>query len=289
MRNQHLLFILLSCLIAAEGFCESTPIQGDTQTAAVAINGNSTDAKAIMAAVESRAKANRVKSKLRLKIVDKGGRTRERTMRSWAMETGASERQLMVFDSPADVQGTSLLSIDHDDAKRDDDQWLYLPSLKKSTRISSGDRSGSFMGTDLTYADMTRSSTSDYEYGIVKQSVSVGKGSNVEDCWLIEARPITQKAKDETGYVKSRLWISKSKLLPIQIKAWVREGRKLKYIKFDDVKKVGGHWMAHKISARTARGREILSTTIIQFAEVSADNADVNDVFFDQNSEWWTR
>ncbi|MEE2755033.1 MAG: outer membrane lipoprotein-sorting protein [Myxococcota bacterium] len=288
MLNQHSLLALTACLLCTDSFAQAPPNQV-VQTAQTAVTAASTDAKAIMTAVESRDKANRVKSTLLLKIIDKGGRTRERTMRSWAMETGASERQLMVFDSPADVQGTSLLSIDHDDSKKDDDQWLYLPSLKKSTRISSGDKSGSFMGTDLTYSDMTRSATSDYEYTMVKQSISVGKGDGAEDCWLIEARPVTQKAKDETGYVKSRLWVSKSKLLPVQIKAWVREGRKLKFIKFDDLKLVGGHWMAHKISARTTRSREVLSTTIIQFADVSADNADVNDGFFDQNAQWWTR
>ena len=61
----------------------------------------------------------------------------------------------MIFESPSDVQNTGLLSVDYDGAK-DDDQWLYLPSLHKATRISSGDKSGSFMGTDFTYSDMTQ-------------------------------------------------------------------------------------------------------------------------------------
>ena len=191
----------------------------------------------------------------------------------------------MVFDKPADVAGTSLLSIDYDDSSRDDDQWLFLPSLKKTTRISSGDRSGSFMGTDLSYADMTRSDTTQYDYAILKQSVTVAG----EDCWLMEARPKTQKAKDETGYVKVNMWVSKSKLLAMQIKAWVREGRKLKYIKFDDFKMLGGQWTAQKISARTVRGRKVQSTTVIQFLDMTADNPDVKPTLFDQNSQWWTR
>ena len=238
-----------------------------------------------MTAVEQRATPDKVKSRLLLQITDRSGRKRERGLRSWSMESGQADRQLMVFDSPADVQGTSLLSIDHDDPKTDDDQWLYLPSLKKATRISSGDKSGSFMGTDLSYSDMTRSDVSQYEYTMKKQSVQVAG----EDCWLIEARPITTKAKEETGYVKSHLWVSKQKLMPLQIKAWVRDGRKLKYIKFGEVKKIGDSWMAHKISARTTRNKAVLSTTVIQMVDVSADNADVDGNFFDQNGQWWTR
>ena len=77
--------------------------------------------------------------------------------------------------------------------------------------------------------------------------------------------------------------------MPLQIKAWVRDGRKLKYIKFGEVKKIGDSWMAHKISARTTRNKAVLSTTVIQMVDVSADNADVDGNFFDQNGQWWTR
>ena len=249
------------------------------------VSADSTDAQAIMKAVEARPRADRTKGQMVLRIKDRTGRTRERSVRSWSIDVAGAQRQLMVFDKPADVSGTSLLSIDYDDASFDDDQWLFLPSLKKTTRISSGDRSGSFMGTDLSYSDMTRADISQYEYKILKQSVTVGN----EECWLIESRPKTQKAKDETGYVKVNLWVSKSKLLALQMKAWVREGRKLKYIKFDDFKMLGGQWTTQKISARTVRGRSVQSMTVIQFLDMTADNADVTPALFDQNTQWWTR
>jgi hypothetical protein len=251
----------------------------------LSVQPDETDAAKIMKAVESKPRADRTKGQMVLSIKDRTGRTRERAVRSWAIDVDGAQRQLIVFDKPADVSGTSLLSIDYDDTSRDDDQWLFLPSLKKTTRISSGDRSGSFMGTDLSYADMTRSDTSQYDYTILKQSVTVAG----EECWLLEARPRTQKAKDETGYVKVNMWVSKAKLLTLQIKAWVREGRKLKYIKFDEFKMLGGQWTAQKISARTVRGRKVQSTTVIQFLDMTADNPDVKPTLFDQNSQWWTR
>jgi hypothetical protein len=251
----------------------------------VPVDPGTSDPSVVMRAVESKSRANQTHGRMAIRIIDRSGRTRERTVRSWAMDADGAQRQLMIFDSPADVRGTSLLSIDHDDANQDDDQWLFLPSLKKTTRISSGDRSGSFMGTDLTYSDMTRSDTSQYDYKMVKQSVSVAG----EECWLIESRAKTQKAKDETGYVKVQAWVSKKKLMIVQVKAWVREGRKLKYIKFDEIKMLGGQWTPFKISARTVRGRTVESTTIIQFTDMTADNPAVSKALFDQNTQWWTR
>ena len=173
------------------------------------VGPDTTDPRAVMQAVEDRETADRVKSQVALKIIDHNNRSRERVVQSWSMESGKARRQLMIFQAPADVRNMGMLSVDYDDAKKDDDQYLYLPSLKKTTRISMGDKSGSFMGTDLTYSDMTRSNPDDYEeYTMKEQSKIVGG----EDCWVIDARPITEKAKEETGYVKLRLWVSKKHL-----------------------------------------------------------------------------
>ena len=242
------------------------------------VSPDTTDPAAIMKAVESRLRADRTKARTILRITDGSGRVRERVVRSWGMDRDDGELQLMIFESPADVRNTGLLSIDHKDGNKDDDQWLFLPSLKKSTRISSGDKSGSFMGTDLTYADMTRADPTHYEYRILKQSVSVAG----EDCWLIGAKPITAKAKEETGYLKTMVWVSKSKLVTLQVKAWVIEGKKNKYIKFGDFKQLDGRWTAHKISARTVRGKKVESTTVIQFTEMSSGNSDVTADLFTQ-------
>jgi len=238
---------------------------------AFGVSPETTDAKAIMDAVESQAKLDKIKSRIVMSITDKARRKRERAVRSMSMVFEGGTRQLMLFESPADVRNTGLLSVDYDDGAKDDDQWLYLPSLHKSTRISSGQKSGSFMGTDLSYSDMTKNDPAHFEYVVLKQSVKAGG----EPCWVIESRPKTQKAKDETGYVKSHVWVSKSKLIPVQVKAWVREGRKLKFIKFGDVKQLGGIWVPHKIMAKTVRGKEVQSTTVIQITEQTINNADV--------------
>ena len=232
----------------------------------------------IMAAVQTREAGDRSKSVMAMEVIDDKGRRRSRGLTVWLKRFDEGRKQLMIFNTPADVAGTGLLSVDYDTGSRADDQWLYLPSLKKSTRISSGEKAGSFMGTDLTYSDMTQSDPKDFNYTLVNADAKVGD----EACWLIEARPASKRVQDETGYQKSKIWVSKSKQMPIQIKAWVIDGRKLKYIKFADIRSVDSVWIAHKISARTVRNKKVQSTTVLSFSEFLINQSDVTDELFTQ-------
>ncbi|MBD90007.1 MAG: outer membrane lipoprotein-sorting protein [Deltaproteobacteria bacterium] len=251
---------------------------GATPTQAHAVSPTETDPQAIMDAVEAIDAPDKVRSRIAMKVMDGAGRERTRVVQSIAMNFNEGSKQLMLFEEPADVRNTGLLSIDYDDGGQDDDQWLYLPSLKKSTRISSSGKSGSFMGTDLSYSDMTKQDPTHYDYEIVEQSAKVAG----EECWLIESRPKTAKAKKETGYIKSHVWVSKAKLTALQIKSWVRKGKKLKYIQFADIKKIGGVWTPHKIMAQTKRGSKVESKTLILFKEYAVNQADVTEARFTQ-------
>jgi hypothetical protein len=243
-----------------------------------ALDPNEKDPRKIAEAVENRPSGDRGTMLTTLTLEDASGRQRVRKLRQQALDFPGGTKTLMFFESPADVRNTGLLSIDYDDGHKDDDQWLYLPSQHKSTRISSADKSGSFMGTDITYADMTKKDIDDYDYSVIEQSVKVGD----EDCWLIEARPRTEQEKRETGYLKTHTWISKSKLMPMQVKAWVIEGKKLKYMKFTELKQVDGIWVAGKLAVRTMRGDELESQTTMQMQEVKFNQPTVTE---DQFSE----
>lgn len=242
----------------------------------LAVPADTTDARKIMDAVFNRDMGDKMTSRMTMTI--EAGRKRVRTLQYKAMKFDGGTKYLMIFESPADVRNTALLSLDHDDGNKDDDQWLYLPSLRKSTRISTGEKSGSFMGSDFTYSDMTKQATDQYDFQIVQQSVKI----DGEDCWLIEARPRTDKAKNETGYVKSHIWVSKQKLMALQLKAWVRQGKKIKYVKFQDIKKVDGIWVAHTAAVRTTKGDSVLSTTTLQFSNVKFNDPGIQDADFTQ-------
>jgi outer membrane lipoprotein-sorting protein len=247
-------------------------------TGASALDPNTKDPKKIFEAMENRDAGDKGVARITMTLIDSSGRKRERTLKGWNIDFEGGSKQLMIFESPADVRNTGLLSIDYDDASKDDDQWLYLPSLHRSTRISGADRSGSFLGTDISYADMTKKDVDAYEHKMVKESVKV----DGEDCWLIESRPKTAKERKETGYLKSQFWISKSKLFPMQIKAWVEKGRKLKYLKFSELKKVDGVWIGHKMTVRTVKNNKTESTTVMKYHSVKFNQASVKDSDFTQ-------
>ncbi len=89
------------------------------------------------------------KSKMTMKLINAKGQTRIRQMKSKSLELEGGDKSLMEFLSPADVKGTKFLNYEH--AKKDDDQWLYLPALKRVKRISSKNKSGAFMGSEFSY------------------------------------------------------------------------------------------------------------------------------------------
>jgi outer membrane lipoprotein-sorting protein len=258
----------LFALVCAAGLFEASPAAGLERT--------TTDARSIAAAVEKRDNGDRRTSSMTLSVKDPSGRTRVRQTRVQSLDFAGGKKTLILFESPADVRNTGLLSVDYDDGNKDDDQWLYLPSLHRSTRISTSDKSGSFMGTDITYADMTERDSDLYDYTLVSPSVMVGK----EDCWLIEAVPRSAKERKETGYLKTQSWISKDKLMPLQIKAWVEQGKKVKYMKFDEVQQIDGIWVSNKLVVRTMRGSEMESETTLQFSAVKFNQASVTDQIF---------
>jgi outer membrane lipoprotein-sorting protein len=255
-----------------------TLLLATSASSALAITPDATDPRAIMQAVEDRPTGDKSVGRMQMVIIDQGGSQRVRAVQTRTMDFPEGTKQLILFESPADVRNTGLLTVDYDDGAKVDDQWLYLPSLRKSTRISSSERSGAFMGSDFSFADMASRTVEDFDYTMAEQSASV----QGEDCWLIEARPRTERAKEETGYVKSQVWVSKSKVMPVQAKHWVREGKKLKYMKFEDIRPISGILVAHKISARTVSGKTALSTTVITFSDLRFGDKSVGDGDFTQ-------
>jgi hypothetical protein len=90
---------------------------------------------------------------------------RRRTARLLRKRTGDKTSILFVFDSPANIAGTALLIVDHDAPSKDDERWLYLPSMRKTRRIAPGERGELFFGTDFTYDEIRnegRLHTSEY-------------------------------------------------------------------------------------------------------------------------------
>ena len=95
-------------------------------------------------------------SKVDLKMILKNrhGQTSERFLTTRTLElTEDGDKSLIVFNSPRDVKGTATLTFTHKVGS--DDQWLYLPSIKRVKRISSNNKSGPFVGSEFAYEDLS--------------------------------------------------------------------------------------------------------------------------------------
>jgi hypothetical protein len=248
---------------------------------AKALDPNTKDAKQIFKAMEARENGDKQLAKITLTLIDNSGRKRERALQARMLKIAGATKTLMLFESPADMRNTGFLSVDYEDAGKDDDQWLYLPALHKSTRIASSDKAGSFLGTDISYADLaTKRNVDNYDTKLVAASEKV----DGEDCWVIEAQPKTAKEKTETGYQKLQFWISKQSLFPLQIKCWLVKGNRVKYIKNSDVKKIEGIWIPKKMTVRTMKDdTKLESTTVWEFTSVKFNQPMVKDSEFTQS------
>lgn len=240
------------------------------------LDPNTQDARKIAKTAAERDDGDRQIASLSMTVIDASGRKRLRGLVSRRMKFDKGTKLLMLFEEPADMRNTGFLLLDYKDSSKDDDQWLYLPSLHKTTRISSSDRSGSFLGSDISYSDLLRPNIDQYDYKLLEPSVAI----DGEDCWHLEARPRTDKVRDETGYLKTEMWISKKKLVPVQSKMWVREGKKLKYAKYEDIRNVSGIWTTHKVTVRTVRGGQVESTTVLQLSSVRYNDPAVTNADF---------
>lgn len=151
-------------------------------------------------------------------ILRSGGQTSTRRFNvQWVETSPSASRSLLVFEWPGDIRNTALLT--HSYEGRNDDQWLWLPSLSKVRRISSSGRSGSFVGSEFAYEDMT-----DQEIGKFTHTwVQDGPGPGGIPCHIVDRRP-----KTSSGYSLQRVWFDQQHLRVQQVQYFDRRGAHLK-------------------------------------------------------------
>ncbi len=216
-------------------------------------------ARQIMERVDARDDGDHQTQDMEMLLVDKKGSERRRLIRSLSRDVGEDTQSILFFQSPADVKDTGFLTYDYDDDEKDDDQWLYLPALKKTKRIASGDKSGSFMGSDFSFADMTDRNLDFYDYELMKET-EVG-GHKV---WQIQAIPNIEKEIEETGYTKSVLFVRQDNFVSVRSVNWVKKGKRLKYFDVKKLEQIDGIWVATEIHMTTKKGKKTLHKTILK-------------------------
>jgi hypothetical protein len=233
----------------------------------------------IMEKVDARDDGNSAISETVMVLMDKKNNKRVRKLKGYRKDFGKDSKNIIFFLTPADVKNTAFLTYDWDDEEKDDDTWLYLPALRKVKRISSSNKSGSFMGSDFTYSDMNGVQIEDWDYKFAKKDTEKVDGF---DCWVIEGKPKLSKKDDvikRTGYLKSKLWIRKDIYISVRGKFWVKKGKKIKYLTVSGINKIDNIWTAKSIKMVTTKQGKVEHSSLFITKEIQY-NQTVSDTSF---------
>lgn len=219
---RNLTFILSVMLLALEFFLPAQAIKAET-----ILTG-----KDLAQQVFDRNRGNNSASDAIMVLVAKNGHKRTRTFKNLRRQKDNLETQLIRFTSPADIEGTTFLTIEKPGWETD--QFLYLPALRRTRRIVSSQKSSRFVNSDFTYEDMERHRVDDYTYTITGSVTTAGV-----DCYILETTP---KPGTVSQYAKIIGHIAKAALVPLYGEYFDDRGTKIKQYKVLNLEKVQEIW-----------------------------------------------
>jgi len=199
-------------------------------------------------------------SKMQMKLINVKGQEKTRTMKMKVLEGDTEDKSLMEFLTPADVKGTKFLNYEHID--KDDDQWLYLPALKRVKRIASKNKSGAFMGSEFAYEDLSGFNVKKYNYTGEAEEASL----HSSPVYKTYSTPISK----HSGYTKLISWVDKKTFLIQKIEYYDRKKELLKTAYFDEYKNFDGIYRIGKITMKNIQNDK---TTILIWSDEKIKNS----------------
>ena len=165
------------------------------------------------------------------KMVIHGARnTRTIEAETWS---AGDEKSYTEYLAPAREKGTKML-------KLDDKLWIFSPGTDRTIQISGHMLKQSVMGSDLSYEDMMDDPNLRKKYDA---AVTGSEEVNGIDCWVLEL----QANSPDVAYQMRRLWVDKSRYLPLKEELYAKSGTLLKKTELSDIKRVGNRWYPGKI------------------------------------------
>lgn len=188
-------------------------------------------------------------------LVSRNGKTSVRQIRSKTLEVnGDGDKSLSIFDEPRDVKGT--ISLSHSHATDSDDQWLFLPALKRVKKISSKNKSGSFMGSEFAFEDISSQEIEEYTYKYLEDADLDGVAVH-----KVEAIP----AYKYSGYTRLINWIDQERLIPVKVEYFDRKNSALKTLTFSEYQQfLDNYWRAGRMEMQN---HQTGKSTVLEFSD----------------------
>lgn len=184
---------------------------------------------------------------------------------------GDGDKSLSLFREPRDVEGTAMLTFTH--GLEPDDQWLYLPSIKRVKRISSANKSGPFMGSEFAFEDLGSQEVEKYSYRYLGEE-SCGEGYQ---CHMIERIP----QYENSGYTRQISWIDTEQYRNIKVEYYDRKDSLLKTLEMTGYNEYsGGFWRADRFEMTN---HQTGKSTTLNWKNYDFDSV-LNDGDFNQNA-----
>jgi uncharacterized protein len=219
-------------------------------------------------------KVSALKADSTMVLINDRGQKRERknTTIIKLQPNGIDSKFLVRFSAPADIKGTGFLQIEHSEG--DDDQWIYLPALKKSRRLVANNKKDSFVGSDFSYGDISLPKVDLYRHTRVR-SEKIGD----VNCYVVESVPADDTIRANSGYSRKISWIRADNFFEQKVEYYDLSSRLLKTQQVDRIQKVDpekGRWFAqHREMINHQTGHR----TVID-AETAETNPNVGDELF---------
>lgn len=215
-----------------------------------------------------------VSRKIVMELTEKGGKSRVRVTRSFRRDFGDERRLVIFYDEPRNLEGTAFLTYDYPQAGVDDDQWLYLPALRKTRRVSGAERGDYFMGTDFSYDDMkqeTRVSLDEYNRKTLGMEEFDG-----HQVYKVESLPVSETVAEELGYGKVVSWVDPEIWMARKTEFYDTRGKLLKTLYFREIEQVDGIWTPHSLEVENHQSGH---RTLFTVSDVDY-NSEVSDRLF---------
>lgn len=174
-----------------------------------------------------------------MRLISDDGRVNERRLIWQILENPDpqdGDKSLTVFHEPRDIAGTAFLT--HTHINEEDDQWLYLPALKRVKRIASVNKTSAFVGSELAYEDLLSDEVEKFDYRWLRDEVC-----GAETCFVLERRP----RYEDSGYSRQVLWMDQSEYRVHRIDYYDLDGMLEKTLTLTDYRVyLGSYWRAHE-------------------------------------------